>query len=325
MMTFTQVMASRSIDISVIQTYISVERQSGRPRPLSKPLKDMRTTGITYTAIAFSIILATSALRTVFAQQPVFDLIIHTDRLPQDEQVYLKNFDEDLKAVLSGFNWVEDAYNYEMSMRIEIFFEDYALLGNYHKYGAGVMVALKSGLQIREKRWDFRIDRNFNLTIDSPYDPCTGLLQFYILLCLGFETDKYGVLKGQPYYSRAREVADKARFEIQFFDGWTQRRELADDFTLNETYKNMRTAYFYVNAGFYYIGRNEEELARQYLTKGIEIAMQQSPKYLELRRDGHIIRFIDVQRLVEALDALGEFDLIDKLAEWDTENVELYK
>ena len=53
--------------------------------------------------------------------------------------------------------------------------------------------------------------------------------------------------------------------------------------------------------------------------------MKSKPKLLELRREGHIIRFINIERLAAALKEIEAYDMLNTLAEWDHDNVEIYR
>jgi len=275
-------------------------------------------------AVLSAILLYCSAGK-VHAQSVRSEVVIHTDHLPLDEQKYLAGLDRELQQTLDAYKWTDGSYRYELPIHVEIFFEKYSLLGAWHKYEAGIMVAMKKGIQLRDKRWQFKINRNIPLHIGEPYDTFTGLIEYYIVMCLGYEVDLFGPLHGQEFYDRARKIAEKTRFENQFYDGWDQRRELADDFTRKDSYRNLRTAAFYVNAGLYYHGKGNSETAGEYLKRGAETAMKERSGMMELHRDGHIIRFVDLEKLAAALVQLEEFDTLDKLADWDKENSEIYR
>ncbi len=259
------------------------------------------------------------------AQKIKCEVIIHTDHLPLEEQTYLQGLDLELRQILNEYHWTDGSYSYELPIRVEIFFEKYSLLGAWRKYEAGMMVAMKQGMQLRDKRWEFKINRDIRMHIGEPYDTFTGLIEFYVMMCLGYEVDRFGPLNGQPFFERAREIAEKSRFENKYYKGWDQRRELVDDFTQKDSYKNFRAAAFYVNAGLYYFDKGDLEAARGYLKRGAENAMKGKPGMLELHRDGHIIRFIDISRLVATLKELEEFNTLDEFAEWDSENSEIYR
>ena len=263
-----------------------------------------------------SIILLMCISLPLSAQQIKSEVIFHTELLPQDEQDYLKDIDRELSLAIDEYNWTGDAYRYELPIRIEIFFEKYSLSGPYHRYSASVLVAMRKGIQLRDGRWEFRLKKEDRLRIGDPYDPFTGLVEFYIRICLGYEGDRNSALGGQAHLEKARSVAEKARFENQYYEGWVRRREFADDMALKKSYKNIRTAAFHARAGFYYTRKGDLDAARANLAKTVQLVMKCDPKLMELHRNGHIIRFVDLKLLVSALEKTEQFDLIDALIKW---------
>lgn len=273
-------------------------------------------------AIAAALLVCVSG--HVSAQRLKCEAVVHAEGLPLDEQRYLEGFEQDIRIAIETSKWSDDLTNTELPVHMEIFFDKYSLYGAYHKYGAGIMVALKD-IQMRDRRWEFRLNRTDQLRFDDRYDTFTGLVEFYLQICLGFENDRFSALGGQLFYEKARNIADKARFETKYHQGWDQRRELIDDLTLKDSYINMRSAAFYVNAGYYYLGRDNLEKARAYLAKGVELTVKSKPALLELHRESHIIRFIDIERLAAALKEIEAYDILDTLADWDRERGEIYR
>lgn len=260
----------------------------------------------------------------LLAQRIKSEVILHTKALSLDEQRYLVGLDQDLIKAIDEHKWADNDYNYELPVHIEIFFESYSLYGAYHKYNAGIMVAMRKGIQMRDSRWDFRLDRNLGLSISDTYDTLMSMLEYYVWICFGFETDRIKLLGGSPFFEKAHLIAEKARFESQYYDGWDIRRELVEDLVVKKSYKNIRTASFHVNAGLYYLGKGEAEKALRYFDRGIELVMKGSPKIVELYRDDSIFRFIDMERLVAALYEIEAYELLDLLAEWDPNRSEIY-
>ncbi|NQT35746.1 DUF4835 family protein [bacterium] len=273
---------------------------------------------------AIAVVVLAGVSGQVPAQTVKCEVVLHTEGLPLDEQRYLEGLEEDIRIAIETYRWTNDFTNTELPLHVEIFFEKYSLYGAYHKYGAGIMVALKD-IQMRDRRWDFRLNRTDRLRFGNRYDSFTGLIEFYLQICLGFENDRFSALGGRQFYEKARNIADKARFEAKYNQGWDQRRELIDDLMLKDSYINMRSAAFYVNAGYYYLGKNNLEKTLAYLAKGIELTVKSKPELLELRREGHIIRFIDIERLAAALKEIEAYDLLDSLADWDQDRMEIYR
>lgn len=273
------------------------------------------------------IVLITTLLSGIFswvdAQLIKAEVVLHTERLPIEEREYLEMLNQELITVINSSTWIERGLPYTLPIRIEIFFEKHGRSATYHTYTAGVMVATQSGVQLRDNRWDFRYSRDFRLHIGDPYDPLTGLLECFISLCIGFELDKLSPLGGQAYYDKAKLIAEKARFEIDYYRGWDDRRKFITDLTLDE-YREIRTASFHAAAGIFYANKGKLESARSHLTRTATILLKIKPKLMNLKRDGNLIRFINVQEFSSALKKVEAFDALKNLAQWDPDNAEIY-
>ncbi len=257
------------------------------------------------------------------AQVLSFETVIHTDRLSQEEKQYLEGLDQVLTRLFTDYSWTDSKYRYKLPVQIELYFEKGSRGITHHRYSAGIMAALRSGVRLRDRKWDFRYSRDAMMHIGDPYDPFTGLIEFYTWICLGLEADRYSLLGGQPYFDRARLVSENARFEIEFSAGWDQRRDFIRSLQ-NDTYQNIRTAAYHAEAGLYYLEKGDEETARSHLIRVSELLLSGSPELVELHRDDHIIRFIDVDKYVEALKEIDETKILERLSKWDYDHKELY-
>ncbi|MCF7809514.1 DUF4835 family protein [bacterium] len=261
---------------------------------------------------------------TLSAQVIKSEVILHTKALTLEEQRYLKGFEKDVIRIIDDYRWTESNYRYELPIHIEIFLEEATLMGSYHNYKAGVMAATRQGVQIRDNRWDFRLNRDLGLHIAEPYDTFSAMFEYLVWICLGFEADRLSVLGGSEYFEKARLITERARFENRFYNGWDERRLLVEALIVKKAYKSIREASFHVNAGFYYMDKGDTAKARPHLYEGMKIAMRGSPKMMEVIIDDSIFRFIDRERLAKVLFDLEEYDLLDNLAGWDNENAEIY-
>jgi len=275
-------------------------------------------------AAAVAIALLLGRPRMVPAQIVGAEVKFHTDRIPDTEKQYLEGLDRKLETLIDDYQWTDEKYRYELPLRIDLYFNNWSWSAAYHRYNAGVLVALRSGIQLRDKRWDFRYARDEALHFGEPYDPLTGLIEFYIWICLGFEADRYSLLGGQPFYEKARFIAQNARFEMEYYQGWDQRLDFIHDLA-GDTYRDLRTAAFHVEAGLYYLKNDKIESARSHLVRAVELVTSGPMERLELHRDDHIIRFVDLDRLVDGLLGIEAQDQTEKLARWDPDHKERYK
>lgn len=287
----------------------------------------------THTSISrllyLSLILSCLALpltRTIHAQQLKSEVVFHAEMLPTEERDYLKGLDQEIQDEISSYPWTDGRRHYELPLRMELFFEKYTRPGGlFHGYSASIVTALKTtGLQLRSKRWDFKINRDYRFRFTDTYDTFGSLLQFHIWICLGFDADMHSLLGGQQYYEKARLIGENSRFESQYQIGWDQRQDIIRNLTENKMIKELRSAAFYLEAGSYYLEEDDYEKALPTLKKTVDIILTLKPEDLELHWDNHIFRFIDIEFLAETLDYAGETELLDQLARWDPDNSDTY-
>lgn len=252
------------------------------------------------------------------------EVVFHTEQLPRGEQEYLDMLDKELMDAINSYNWVERGNNIELPLRIELFFDNYSQAATYHRYSAGIMVGSRSGVQLRDNRWDFRYSRDFRTRIGDTENTLSVLAEFYIWICIGFERDLYAPLGGQPFYEKAKLIAENAQFELEYIRGWDRRRDFIRDLSL-EKYNNIRLAAHHATAGQYYASKQKNESARSHLSRAVELLLNEKPEMMELHRDDHIIRFINTTEFVGALSQIESFDLIDQLEKWDEEHPERYQ
>lgn len=259
-----------------------------------------------------------------FSQSVEPTVALHTDRLSQEEREYVARLADDLKSAIAGHNWTAQKYRYSLPVQIEIFFDKYARVGSHHRYTAGILIALKNGIQLREKRWEFLYNQDERLHIGEPYSTLTGMIEYGINITLGFEADRMKSLAGSNYYELARQVGERARAEALFTAGWDDRRALAFDLT-DTLYTSVRRARYNAEAGIFFAGKENWEQATANLEKAVEFLLYSTPSRANTRRGDTSIRFVDLEALAGALKKAGMQEQLRLLAEWDSEGAERYR
>ncbi len=60
-----------------------------------------------------------------------------------------------------------------------------------------------------DDKWSFEYARGANLTYNQlRFDPFTSVIDYYMLLVIGFDLDTYGELDGSPFFSAARRIVE---------------------------------------------------------------------------------------------------------------------
>lgn len=281
------------------------------------------TAGMVKIAAAAALVVA--AAPSAPGQVLAPEVTLHLERLPLDEQQYLRDAPEILTRLISNRSWTEDGFNYSLPVKIDLFLEKYSVAGAYHRYGGGIMVATRSGLQLRDTRWEFRYSRDQSPNFGEPFDPLAGMVEFCLWVCLGFEGDLNRPLGGQTYYDRARTVAEAAQFESLYSLGWNLRRDLARRLSLDTAVVNVRRAAYHARVALWFTSRNNWESAVPSLNEAVAYLLRSTPDLMEMRVDDHIFRFVDRAKLAQALQDAALADQLNALAEWDPEHSDFWK
>jgi hypothetical protein len=249
---------------------------------------------------------------------------VHTDKLPQEDKDYISDLDNKLQQMIVEYSWTDGKHRYKLPIQVDIYFDTYSRDGAYRRYSAGLLTALKSGIQLRDKRWDFRFLQGERFNFGEPYHTLAGAVEYCIYICLGFEADRISLLGGSQYYEKARLVGERARSETDYSSGWDVRRELAFELT-DTTYNSIRKARFYAEAGTYFADRENWVMARSNLSRAVAQLIVCPPSQAELHRNDDILRFVDLDSLATMLKAAQMNNELRQLAIWDREGADRYK
>ncbi len=266
-------------------------------------------------------------LLLVFSPAQAFQITatvnVHVDKLPLDERDYVTGLGDLLKRKVEEFRWVDGVNKVTLPLQIEIFFDTYSRAGLAHRYTCGILVGGKNGIQLRDRRWDFKYTKDEGFNIGEPFNTFGGLVEFYTWICIGFEMDRFKSLGGTTFYEQARLVGERARGEGQYSLGWDDRRSLALSLC-DTTYKAIRQARATVEYGLYLAGAEKWDDARSVLDRAVSGLLTCSPKDAELHRSDHILRFVDLDKLAQTLKSAGMSDDLDRLSKWDKEGADRY-
>jgi len=172
------------------------------------------------------LILGFSVSGRVCGQKLNSDVKLILERLPLEKQKKLENFTADIQTYINDFDWTGTDSDYEIPLSIQIYLQD--ISASYEdRYGGTFLISNTSDIQYYDKYWRFPHQAEDRLIHDETvYSAFTGFINFYVYLVLGAEFDKWGDLAGAPFYEKAKQINDQARFDAQFILGWDERTKL---------------------------------------------------------------------------------------------------
>lgn len=219
------------------------------------------------------------------------------ERLPLEKQEKLKNLDETIETYLNDYDWTDDSEDIQIPVTIQIYLQDKSV--SYEdRYGGTFLISNNSDIQYYDKYWYFPYDPAKPLMHNEGiFNPFTSFLDFYIYLILGGEYDKYGKFMGTPFYQKANQINDQAKFTTTFMSGWKERGMLIDHILGKEfaRFREMKDLYF---LGRSYLGE-EDSTAVKYCSEAIDLLntiLERNPEGKETLQfiNAHYIEFIEM-------------------------------
>ncbi|MBX3043725.1 MAG: DUF4835 family protein [Candidatus Kapabacteria bacterium] len=161
------------------------------------------------------------------AQEIEATVVINMDQIPQEYRISVNSLATDIERYLSSQKFTDiDWEGPKIPVDISI-----ALAGGARNmYSAQIFIASKRHiagtdggqsivLRLLDKTWSFEYNMGANHSYNPQrYDPFTTLLDFYMLLIIGFDLDTYGELDGTRAYEQAKLIATMAASYQA--DGW---------------------------------------------------------------------------------------------------------
>lgn len=165
--------------------------------------------------LIFTVLIFTVLAVNLKAQEIKANVIVNMDQLEQERRVDVQTMEQDLENYLNNQKFTEIEWEGEpIPVNIQIF-----LTGGYnYKYDAQVFIAgqrliygqeggSSTTLRIIEKNWSFEYSRGavFNYN-PNRFEALSSLLDFYMLIIIGFDMDTYQELAGTKVYEMANKI-----------------------------------------------------------------------------------------------------------------------
>jgi hypothetical protein len=235
--------------------------------------------------------------------------------LPVEKQEKLRGFADQVMHYINGHEWCEDPWRTDVYIDMQLILEDMTTSAE-ERYRGQVLIHNNYDLQFFDKRWRFAYQSGDILTHEqTSQNSFTSAIDFYIYLILGGEFDKWGTLAGTPYYKKAKEIAEQARFGLgRYIEGWDRRVELVDEL-LSERHKPYREMVDYYFYGLSYVNIDNAK-AREHIATAIKrldkiISDDPNNEYASKFIDAHHIEMLEVFRYAQDKSPLRTLLIID--------------
>lgn len=257
---------------------------------------------------------------TVSAQKIRSQVRLMLERLPLEKQQRLKDFAEDIETYINDSDWTGEHSDEEIPVTIQIFLMDKSV--SYEdRYSGTFVITNNMDLQYYDKYWVFPYQPGDQLFhSENEFHPFTGCLDFYICLIIGGEYDKYGRFMGTPYFEKAKNISNQAKFNSLYILGWQERSILIDKI-LSEEYKTFRTMKDLFFLGLSYVGE-EDTTAQKYCGQALSLL---DKIITEDPEDEEALHFLQAHHM-EYIDIFKDKkEVLETLLRLDPENADTYR
>lgn len=257
-----------------------------------------------------------TGLESAQAQLLYPEVIVDTQRLPEEARIKLSGLDSTLRVFLESQEWARDDYQYDFPIQISIYFTDYTADPQEDRFKAKLIATNMSDTRLEDTRWEFGLRPPLQFRSGS-FDPFKSVVEFYVWLLVAIEFDRLEKLGGQMYYDRARQIYLESSGSIYYF-GWDKRidllRSLVDD--QNQTTRELNFFYY---TGSYYDEKQDFETAKDYLYYAlVKLGKVPSDTRARFLESNH-------RRFAEALVRAGYPKGVRALIQMDPDHREVYE
>jgi hypothetical protein len=193
---------------------------------------------------------------------------VNYESLPVNNRELLVGFGNAVEAYMNTTQFTGLSWGEKIDCSVNIFFTS---ASGDMEYSAQVVIVstrpiLNSERQtpiltISDPTWSFRFEKNQPLYSQASFDPLTGFLDFYANLIIGFDTETFEQLGGNPYFRKAFDIVNLGN-SSSYSRGWERnsasysRWGICEDL-LSDKYRSFRESFF-----IYHYGLDEMHLNR---------------------------------------------------------------
>ena len=218
-----------------------------------------------YTAFLFLFVLLICKISLTSAQDFKTRVSLNTIKLPEQVQFQYLDLPQKIMDYIDTYNWSEEELPFTIELNIKIWFED-IYSGYEDTFRARIVISTNTGIQYADKQWRFRYNKGDDIDHHlSEYSSFLGIFDYYLNLIIGDEMDILGEHLGTPFYRKAENVSQQAKFSR--YQWWWDKRQQRVQYLLSDEHKPYRSMLAYFNAALYEIEGGNKIDALQY---GIE-------------------------------------------------------
>lgn len=155
------------------------------------------------------------SVKNTFAQEISAKVTVNMESIPEDERYFINSMQSDVENYLSSQRFTDIKWE---GPPIPVDVTIVITGGSNHRYSAQLLIASRRyiygqeggtsiTMKLIDKDWSFEYNQGAMLSYNtSRFNEFTSLLDYYMLLVIGFDSDTYGELDGTKIYDMAKNV-----------------------------------------------------------------------------------------------------------------------
>lgn len=240
--------------------------------------------------ILISIFIGIS-INSVYSQEIKSNVVVNTEKLPFEALTYVSSMASDIQNYINSQKFTDAAWEGEqIPVDITIVLSG----GAKNVFSARMIVVSKRrldgikgsepqsvALKIKEEAWTFEYNMGANFTYNTlRYDNVVSMIDFYMLMVIGFDMDTYGELDGSNAFDKAKSIFSLAASQnIDGFKTYAQPGEFTKYNLISELndmrYQDFRKIIF----SYYVDGLDKMYSDRESALKNLESIVARMANY----------------------------------------------
>ena len=189
-------------------------------------------------------------LPAVRALTVVPELNLNLSQLAPEQRSELFELESRLTDYLGSIDWDPEETTLVLRVPVAIQVRSATVAGSYTEYSGLFASGNKGDLSIDEGSWRFRIPEGRFEHNEDNFDSFLSMVDFHMLLVIGYEYDKLAEFGGTAMFERARRLGAQAMFSEQQ-DGWDERNERLERL-LDMRNKDFRTLRWVTHSAWWF-------------------------------------------------------------------------
>lgn len=271
----------------------------------------------------FAILLMTILLLTPAAVAQFYDVSVEisVDRMPEKERMDLKTLEQMIPYYFESYDWFENTYGIEISLKISMFPEAVSSSGFERVFTSQFLISTaNSDLRFFEKGFKFVYNSNDPLMHSEMIHSLTSAFDFYAYMFIAGELDTYDPLGGNNIYDKARDIATRGQISERP-SGWKNRLQELDEIQRLRDYRLVK--YYYWLAVDNIDQENAEE-ARESIDKMLE-HLQRMFDINARERYTNVFLDVHARDIAEIIRDFGTPQQLAEIIALNPDNAAIYK